>query len=164
MAYLNQICIILIPLPTKIFFKRKMKRLWTDDIKRGILKECWVIECNIKNSDKPFRCSRVYWIYLFLHMLNYSCANSYLFNRNPWLLVSHNIASLYLLSNKDVIKSIYIFFSIDAVFLTEATPSEVASVASMEDTPLIVDHIYIIVEVIFLIVDCERGQNVTSLA
>jgi hypothetical protein len=49
-------------------------------------------------------------------------------------------------------------------FFTEATSSVVASVGSMEDTPLIVDHIYIIVEVIFLIVDCERGQNVASLA
>ena len=58
---------------------------------------------------------------------------------------------------------IYLFF-IDAVFFTEAIPSEVASVASMEDTPLIVDHIYIIVEVIFLLVDCGRGQNSTSLA
>jgi len=161
MAYLNQICIILIPLPPRIFFNRKMKRLWTDDIKRGILKECWVIECNIKNSDKSCWWSHVYWIYLFLHMLSYSCANSCLFNRIPWLLVSHNITSLYLLSNKDVIKSIYIFIFIDAVFFTEATPSEVASVASMEDTPLIVDHIYIIVEVILLIVDCVRGQNVT---
>jgi hypothetical protein len=59
----------------------------------------------------------------------------------------------------------FIYFSfIDAVFFTEATSSVVASVGSMEDTPLIVDHIYIIVEVIFLIVDCERGQNVASLA
>ena len=49
-------------------------------------------------------------------------------------------------------------------FFTEATSSVVAPVGSMEDTPLIVDHIYIIVEVIFLIVDCERGQKVASLA
>ena len=138
MAYLNQICIILIPLPPRIFFKRKMKRLWTDDIKRGILKECWVIECNIKNSDKPFSWSHVYWIYLFLHMLNYSCANSYLFNKIPWLLISNNITSLYLLSNKDVIRAIYIKKNIYAViFFTEAA----SLVASMEDIPLIVDQI-----------------------
>ena len=123
MAYLNQICIILIPLPPRIFFKRKMKRLWTDDIKRGILKECWVIECNIKISDKPFSWSHVYWIYLFLHILNYSCANSYLFNRIPWLLISNNIALLYLLSNKDVIKSIYIsFFLLMQFFLPRQLP------------------------------------------
>ena len=54
-----------------------------------------------------------------------------------------------------------LFLFIDAVtFLTEAT----ALVASMEDTPLIVNHIYTIVEVILLIVDCLRGQNVTYLA
>jgi uncharacterized membrane protein (UPF0127 family) len=40
-------------------------------------------------------------------------------------------------------------------------PEATTSVTSMKDTPLIVDHIYIIVEVIFLIVDCGRGQNVT---
>jgi hypothetical protein len=45
-------------------------------------------------------------------------------------------------------------------FFTEAA----TSVASMKDTPLIVDHIYIIIEVILLIVDCGRGQNVTHLA
>ena len=48
----------------------------------------------------------------FLHMLNYSCANSDLFNRIHWLLVSHNITSLYLLSNKYVIRAIYINFFI----------------------------------------------------
>ena len=34
--------------------KRKMKHAWTDDMKQHILKECRVIECNIKISDKPF--------------------------------------------------------------------------------------------------------------
>ena len=43
-------------------------------------------------------------------------------------------------------------------------PEATTSVASMKDTPLIVDHIYIIIEVILLIVDCGRGQNVTHLA
>ena len=38
------------------------------------------------------------------------------------------------------------------IFFTEAT----TSVAPMKDTPLNVDHIYIIVEVILLIVDCGR--------
>jgi hypothetical protein len=92
------------------------------------------------------------FIDFFLHMLNYSCVNSYLFNRIPWLLVSH-ITSLYLLSNKDVIRAIYIKKNIYAgIFFTEAT----TSVAPMKDTPLNVDHIYIIVEVILLIVDCGR--------
>ena len=46
--------------------------------------------------------------YIFLlHMLNYSCANSYLFNIH-WLLVSHSITLVYLLCNKDVIRAIYI--------------------------------------------------------
>jgi hypothetical protein len=107
-----------------------MKRLWRDDMKRRILKACGpVIVCNIKTSDTPFWWSHVYWIYLFLHMLNYSCVNSYLFNRIPWLLVSH-ITSLYLLSNKDVIRAIYIIFLflfmqlffIYFGFLNEATP------------------------------------------
>ena len=47
----------------------------------------------------------------YLHMLNYSCVNSYLFNRIHWLLVSHNITLLYLLSNKDVIRAIFIISS-----------------------------------------------------
>jgi hypothetical protein len=51
----------------------------------------------------------------------------------------------------------FTFFFYLCRFFTDAP----ASVASMEDMPLIVDHIYIIVEVILLIVDCGRGQNVT---
>ena len=43
------------------------------------------------------------------------------------------------------------------IFFPEAT----TSVAPMKHTSLIVDHIYIILEVILLIVDCGRGQNVT---
>ena len=74
-------------------------------MKRRILKYFRGIECNIKNSDKPFWWSSVYWF--FFHILNYSCVNSYLFNRIPWLLVSH-ITSLYSISNKDVIRAIYI--------------------------------------------------------
>jgi hypothetical protein len=55
-------------------------------------------------------------------MLYYYCANSYLFNRIPWLLVSHNITSLYLLSNKDVIRATYIKKNIYSVIIfTEAT-------------------------------------------
>jgi hypothetical protein len=54
----------------------------------------------------------------FLLILNYSCANSYLFNRIHWSLVSHNIALLYLLSNKDFIRAIYInFFLFMQLFL-----------------------------------------------
>jgi hypothetical protein len=88
-----------------------VKEKWNaDDMKRRILKECRVIGCNIKNNDKPFWWSHVYWIYFFLHMLNYSCANAYLFNRIHWLLISNNITLLYLSSNKDVIRAIYIFF------------------------------------------------------
>jgi len=50
-----------------------------------------------------------------------------------------------------ILEQFKFIFSIYAVtFFTEAT----ASVASMEDTVLIIDHIYIIVEVISLIVDC----------
>ena len=74
-------------------------------MKLRILMQCRVIECNIKYSDKSFWWSRVYWF--FFHILNYSCVNSYLFNRIPWLLVSH-ITSLYSLSNKEVIRAIYI--------------------------------------------------------
>jgi hypothetical protein len=160
MAYLNQICIVLIPLPlsmSNVFFKREMKCLWTDAMKRRILKECRVIGCNIKSNDRPFWWSHVCWIYFFLHMLNYSCANSYLFNRIPWLLISNNITSLYLLSNKDVIRAIYIKNVYAVICFTEAT----SLIASMEDTPLIVVPICIIVEEILLIVDCGRGQNVT---
>ena len=143
---------------SNVFLKEKWN---ADDMKRGILKERRVIGCNIKNNDKSFWRSHVYSMYFFLQVLNYYCANSYLFNRIPWLLVSHNITSLYLLSNKDVIRATYIKTNIYSVIIfTEAT----SLVASMEDTPLIVDHLYIIVEEIVLIVDCGRGQNVTELA
>ena len=72
----------------------------------------------------------------FLHMLSYSCVSSDLFNRIHWLLVNHNLILLYLLSNKDVIRAIYInfLFLFIQFFFTEA----VASVASMKATPLFV--------------------------
>ena len=73
------------------FLKRKMKRLWTDDMKRRILKELF-------NATSKIVINHLLNICL-LHMLNYSCANSYLFNRIHWLLDSHNITLLYLLSN-----------------------------------------------------------------
>ena len=164
MAYLNQICIALIPLPLSMsnVFKRKMKCPWTGDMKRRILKECRVVGCNIKNNDKPFWWSHVYWIYFFLHMLNYSCANSYLFNRIPWLLISNNITLLYLLSNKDVIRAIYIKSNIYAVIFFYR--GNFLGCFYGRYTTEFVDHIYIIVEVIFLTVACGRGHNVTELA
>jgi hypothetical protein len=145
-----------------MLLKRKMKCPWPDDMKRRILKECRVIGCNIKNNDKSFWRSHVYSMYFFLQVLNYYCADSYLFNRIPWLLISNNITSLYLLSNKDVIRATYIkkkylcsYFFYRNNFL---------GCLNGRNTTEFVDHIYIIVEIIFLIVDCGRGQNVTSLA
>jgi hypothetical protein len=58
---------------------------------------------------------------------------------------------------KDVIRAIYIKNVYAVICFTEAT----SLIASMEDTPLIVVPICIIVEEISLIVDCGRGQNVT---
>jgi hypothetical protein len=52
-----------------------MRRIWTDDMKRRILKEYRVIECNIKNSDKSFWWSHVYWIYLFYRGIFLGCLN-----------------------------------------------------------------------------------------
>jgi hypothetical protein len=42
---------------SNVFLKEKEN---ADDMKRGILKECRVIGCNIKNNDKPFWWSHVY--------------------------------------------------------------------------------------------------------
>ena len=52
-------------------------------------------------------------------MLNYSYANYSLSNMIYWLLVSHYIALLYLLNNKDVIRAIYrkLFLFIELIFL-----------------------------------------------
>ena len=68
-------------------------------------------------------------------MLNYSCANSFLFNRIHWLLVGHNITLLYLLSNTDVIIEQFTLKIINlcSYIFTEAT----SSVASMEATLLL---------------------------
>jgi hypothetical protein len=57
---------------------------------------------------------------IFLYVLNYSCANCYLFNRIHWLPVSHNITLfmlLYLLSNKDVITIRAIYFFLNFLFM-----------------------------------------------
>ena len=63
--------------------KRKMKRLWTDVMKRRILTKCRVIECNIKDSDKLFwYCFDNYFIY-FVPVFKYCYSDS----RNLWTVM-----------------------------------------------------------------------------